>query len=248
MSKINYNISAKETEYQGRLFRSRLEARWAAFFDLCGWNWEYEPFDLEGWSPDFIIYGLKDILVEVKPINIFDGEIVLKLNRAHPNGTVFLLGCSFNDNVIGWARDDEIEYNSILDKVNNDFIKSNKIRNNSQQLALEMRDVFKKHFCGCTKEDDCKISVNLKIEACFHEWWDISIGIYKPQNKITANSCDCYCHDNNGNMTWGDFHINLKKEEMNGAEFYRNFTKDEINILWQKAGNLTRFRYKKRVI
>jgi hypothetical protein len=31
------------TEYAGARFRSRLEARWAAFFDLCGWRWEYEP-------------------------------------------------------------------------------------------------------------------------------------------------------------------------------------------------------------
>jgi hypothetical protein len=48
--------------------RSRLEARWAAFFDLVGWKWEYEPFDLEGWIPDFKVSGPKgSLLVEVKP-------------------------------------------------------------------------------------------------------------------------------------------------------------------------------------
>jgi len=31
------------TEYKGYLFRSRLEARWAVFFDACGIKWEYEP-------------------------------------------------------------------------------------------------------------------------------------------------------------------------------------------------------------
>lgn len=45
------------TEYQGILFRSRLEARWAVFFDDIGLDWEYEPegFDLptRRYLPDF---------------------------------------------------------------------------------------------------------------------------------------------------------------------------------------------------
>jgi len=36
-------IKAIQTEYRGYLFRSRLEARWAVFFDACGVDWEYEP-------------------------------------------------------------------------------------------------------------------------------------------------------------------------------------------------------------
>jgi hypothetical protein len=32
-------VNAIETVYRGSLFRSRLEARWAAFFDLFGWDW-----------------------------------------------------------------------------------------------------------------------------------------------------------------------------------------------------------------
>ena len=62
-----YTIPAKPTKYKGRLYRSRLEARWAAFFDLLQWDYEYEPFDLNGWSPDFIIKGNIEVLVEVKP-------------------------------------------------------------------------------------------------------------------------------------------------------------------------------------
>jgi hypothetical protein len=31
------------TRYNGVNFRSRLEAKWAAFFDLAGWSWEYQP-------------------------------------------------------------------------------------------------------------------------------------------------------------------------------------------------------------
>ncbi len=34
---------AIETEYRGHLFRSRLEARWAVFFDTLGLEWQYEP-------------------------------------------------------------------------------------------------------------------------------------------------------------------------------------------------------------
>ena len=32
-----------ETHYNGYRFRSRLEARWAVFFDALGWTYQYEP-------------------------------------------------------------------------------------------------------------------------------------------------------------------------------------------------------------
>lgn len=54
-------MKAIETKYKGYRFRSRLEARWAVFFDALGIQWEYEPegFDLgeAGWYlPDFLIF------------------------------------------------------------------------------------------------------------------------------------------------------------------------------------------------
>lgn len=55
------------TTYRGTRFRSRLEARWAAFFDLIEWDWVYEPFDADGWIPDFLIQGKAHFLVEVGP-------------------------------------------------------------------------------------------------------------------------------------------------------------------------------------
>jgi hypothetical protein len=73
---MKYTIAAHPTWYRGVEFRSRLEARWAAFFDLAGWKWEYEPFDLPGWNPDFrVIFPCyhsqcgesHSLLVEVKP-------------------------------------------------------------------------------------------------------------------------------------------------------------------------------------
>ena len=74
-------IKAIPTEYKGYRFRSRLEARWAVFFDACGADWEYEPegFDLgDGtyYLPDFLLHGVTihhglfkencDVYVEVK--------------------------------------------------------------------------------------------------------------------------------------------------------------------------------------
>ena len=64
-----------ETEYKGYRFRSRLEARWAVFFDACGVKWEYEPegFDL-GYGlyylPDFLLH---DVLIrnDNVPINLW---------------------------------------------------------------------------------------------------------------------------------------------------------------------------------
>lgn len=63
-----------------------LEAHWACFFDLAGWQWEYEPIDLEGWTPTFRVEfpcGHSEcppshvLLVEVQPydsISAFEGH------------------------------------------------------------------------------------------------------------------------------------------------------------------------------
>lgn len=60
-------IAAIRTAYGGQMFRSRLEAHWAAFFDALGWPWEYEPIDLRGYIPDFVLRLHRPVLVEVKP-------------------------------------------------------------------------------------------------------------------------------------------------------------------------------------
>lgn len=53
--------TAIPTAYGGVNFRSRLEARWAAMFDLLGWRWEYEPLDLDGYIPDFLVRGVPGV-------------------------------------------------------------------------------------------------------------------------------------------------------------------------------------------
>ena len=64
-------IKAIETKYKGYRFRSRLEARWAVFFDALNIKWEYE---LEGFNlgdlgyylPDFWLSDFR-VYAEVKP-------------------------------------------------------------------------------------------------------------------------------------------------------------------------------------
>lgn len=59
-----------ETRYAGYHFRSRLEARWAVFFDSLGIRWEYEPqgYDLPAgpYLPDFLLHLDPDVIFEVK--------------------------------------------------------------------------------------------------------------------------------------------------------------------------------------
>jgi hypothetical protein len=74
-------IASHPTKYNNVFFRSRLESRWAAFFDLAGWKWEYEPIDYTNWVPDFRVEfpcGHSDcpkthsLMVEVKPYYSID--------------------------------------------------------------------------------------------------------------------------------------------------------------------------------
>jgi hypothetical protein len=65
-------IPAIPTLYKGVRFRSRLEARWAAFFDNVGWQWDYEPIDLEGYIPDFVMRFHEPLLIEIKPAFVKD--------------------------------------------------------------------------------------------------------------------------------------------------------------------------------
>ena len=71
-------IKAIETVYKGWRFRSRLEARWAVFFDVLGLEYVYEPegFDLGelGWYlPDFW-FPLLECYGEVKPKTLTEIE------------------------------------------------------------------------------------------------------------------------------------------------------------------------------
>ena len=66
-------MRAIQTEWKGYKFRSRLEARWAVFFDRMGLQWEYEPegFELGGlrYLPDFRVTSSQGYTFwyEIKP-------------------------------------------------------------------------------------------------------------------------------------------------------------------------------------
>ncbi len=75
---------AIETRYKGYRFRSRLEARWAVFFDTAGIDYEYEKegFDLDDsgwylpdfWLPNTTVHGISGCWVEVKPDGVSQCE------------------------------------------------------------------------------------------------------------------------------------------------------------------------------
>jgi hypothetical protein len=66
-------MKAIETKYKGHRFRSRLEARWAVFFDVIDFKVEYEPEgytqDGTAYLPDFSVAlpNGKHFYCEVKP-------------------------------------------------------------------------------------------------------------------------------------------------------------------------------------
>jgi hypothetical protein len=71
-------IKAIETEYKGFIFRSRLEARWAVFWDALNVRWRYEHEGYETkmgrylpdfWLPSVFLRGehVRGIYQEVKP-------------------------------------------------------------------------------------------------------------------------------------------------------------------------------------
>lgn len=122
------------TVLDAREYRSRLEARWAAFFGLLGWNFEYEPFDCNGWIPDFMLLGKRfwsseegrdmpanlpttQILVEIKPyVNLkdFDTKKIMGSMRGTPywGKEILLLGSTIFEEyensigpALGWLGD-----------------------------------------------------------------------------------------------------------------------------------------------
>ncbi len=96
-------IAAIQTRHNGLLFRSRLEARWAVFFDTCGINYCYEA---EGFSlpsgnylPDFYIpnqpafrHNKNGLFVEVKGVATDKSHSVLEELAMHTGIDCVMLG------------------------------------------------------------------------------------------------------------------------------------------------------------
>ena len=91
-------MKAIETSYKGYRFRSRVEARWAIFFDALDLPWEYEPegYDLDGvyYLPDFWIPDW-DMFAEIKGSSFDklteDEQIKIRKLAFHSRKPVILL-------------------------------------------------------------------------------------------------------------------------------------------------------------
>jgi hypothetical protein len=91
------HIKAIETNYKGYKFRSRLEARWAVFFDTAGIAWEYEPegyvlSDGRKYLPDFYL-PKEELHVEIKGISPDDNTWEKLEKFANEKGTPLLVVC-----------------------------------------------------------------------------------------------------------------------------------------------------------
>lgn len=78
---MSMTLKPIETRYKGYRFRSRLEARWAVFFDALGVEWEYEVegYDLGAagfYLPDFELY--RSLFIEIKPSGVGLDDAVQK--------------------------------------------------------------------------------------------------------------------------------------------------------------------------
>lgn len=102
----NKTIKPIQTHYKGYHFRSRLEARWAVFFDALGLKWEYEPegFVLPSgrqYLPDFRISGVDTnydpyvFWIEVKgsaeKMSTIEKEKIKEFQKAIRSGTEDLI-------------------------------------------------------------------------------------------------------------------------------------------------------------
>jgi len=83
------------TKYNGYSFRSRLEARWAVFFDTIKVKYEYE---MEGFTNDNICYLPDfyfpdyDLFAEIKPVNHGDEDMNKWLMLAETKQLILLEG------------------------------------------------------------------------------------------------------------------------------------------------------------
>jgi hypothetical protein len=108
-------IRAIETHYRGYRFRSRLEARWAVFFDEMGleWVYEHEGYEIEGVGPYLPDFEIGEAIVEIKPLSI--GRDIKQWQAAQQKCREFtsatdrfamvLVGTPGDHAVIAWHRD-----------------------------------------------------------------------------------------------------------------------------------------------
>jgi hypothetical protein len=113
--KRSYQLRAKLTPYNGIVFRSQLEARWAVFFDSLGIEYDYEPHSYEvgtggryvQYKPDFFLPGLSKY-IEIKRSKPTDLEHLKCAGWTRDIGdiyTLFNLNPPTDGNENGWKYD-----------------------------------------------------------------------------------------------------------------------------------------------
>jgi len=133
---VKETIKSIETQYKGYRFRSRLEARWAVFFDHLGISWGYEVEGLQSatlgfYLPDFTIYNVNRIhRLEIKPIEP-DNETT---DRILGFGASLLVGDPWRD-----GKDYPFMYNYYV--LSRDYCE--------EYGALDTHEVFAACKCGC---------------------------------------------------------------------------------------------------
>lgn len=97
-------MKAKKTFYKNFYFRSKLEAKWAVFFNLCGIEWDYEPeafTDKSGvqYTPDFYLPNVtlrgqsKGVYLEIKPYDYETNERYQRIIYEAMDGKSLILLC-----------------------------------------------------------------------------------------------------------------------------------------------------------
>jgi hypothetical protein len=100
-------IKPIQTRYKGCNFRSRLEARYAVYFDALNIKWEYETegYDINGkwYLPDFWLPEL-EIFVEIKPDSDKGSGLYNEFSNKINSAIVLMRGSPWNYRAIfyGW--------------------------------------------------------------------------------------------------------------------------------------------------
>jgi hypothetical protein len=177
-------IKAIETEYNGCLYRSRLEARWAVFFDNLNINYDYEKegfeINTERYLPDFWIRDW-NCWVEIKPNILRKNHTENDIDESKKIEKIFRLCRNLSDNsnnvVLLIGGSPWIEGTISL----NDLIENDRYTFNYEIVVFYPRTIMESNdFDGSLMKTH--FSLKMEIDGIFNR---LSHGFY---NKTETNS------------------------------------------------------------
>lgn len=214
-------IKSIPTTYGGVNFRSRLEARYAAFFDLTEWRWEYEPdIGIGGYIPDFVLLSnYSPIVVEVKPIDRASDPIAIDamakaehaLREAGKHNEILLLGYAwpkpdwgYSEIAIGWLGE---HYNEI---------------SGCTKCKSQARPHPVGHYPSCLCEPERPTWGAIEIPSR----WHFEVAPFRNGNGSLG-----FCHDT------GDWNDRLSSSSGKGS----SIDEDWVLKCWRDAGNIVQW-------